>query len=216
MAKPLTLTAATTFIARHLTPTPVEGGAGLMIYRAHPTSGLSRLDPSGDQAPYWAYPWGGGLVLMRHLLAHPGLVQGRRVLDLGAGSGLVGLTAARLGPASVACNDIALPAQAAIALNAALNAVTLTILPQDLLDSPLLPDIDLVLVGDLFYAPDLAARVLAYLRRCQAAGQYVLIGDPGRADLPLADLTPLAQHDVHDFGTSAQGPPRAATVFTLT
>src|SRR5665213_576575 len=34
--------------------------------------------------PYWAFAWAGGQALARHLLDHPELVAGRRVLDFGA------------------------------------------------------------------------------------------------------------------------------------
>ena len=44
--------------------------------------------------PYWASAWAGGQALARHLLDHPELVAGRRVLDLAAGSGLVAIAAA--------------------------------------------------------------------------------------------------------------------------
>ena len=42
----------------------------LRLYRAGPASGLARLASSGG-APYWAYPWAGGLALARYLLDHP-------------------------------------------------------------------------------------------------------------------------------------------------
>ena len=41
--------------------------------------------------PYWAFAWAGGQALGRHILDHPDLVRGKRVLDLGTGSGLTAL-----------------------------------------------------------------------------------------------------------------------------
>src|SRR5918995_6977942 len=41
----------------------------------------------GLPPPYWAFAWAGGQALARYLLDHAETVAGRRVLDLGAGSG---------------------------------------------------------------------------------------------------------------------------------
>src|SRR5262245_33181986 len=51
--------------------------------------------------PYWAFAWAGGLALARHLLDNPSLVVGRRVLDFAAGSGVIGIAAAKAGAAEV-------------------------------------------------------------------------------------------------------------------
>src|SRR5947208_16642452 len=78
--------------------------------------------------PFWAFPWAGGQALARYLLDHPETVRGRTVLDLAAGSGLVGIAAALAGAATVAANEIDRHAEAAIALNARLNDVKLDVL----------------------------------------------------------------------------------------
>src|SRR5438067_10644228 len=51
--------------------------------------------------PYWGFPWAGGQALARHVLDHPEVIAGRRVLDLASGSGLVAVAAARSGAARV-------------------------------------------------------------------------------------------------------------------
>src|SRR6202171_3286788 len=56
--------------------------------------------------PYWAFAWAGGQALARYLLDNPTLVAGRRVLDLGSGSGLVAIAAAKAGAARVLAADI--------------------------------------------------------------------------------------------------------------
>jgi predicted nicotinamide N-methyase len=83
----------------------------------------------------------------------------------------------------------------------------------DLLDGDP-PDAELMLVGDLFYDPALAARVELFLRRCLAAGIAVLIGDPWRAPLPADRLRVVAEYPVADFG-DPNGATRAAAVFEL-
>ncbi len=85
------------------------------------------------------------------------------------------------------CADIDRFAVDAIALNAALNGVVLSATGQNLLAEPLQP-VDCVLVGDLFYEKSLAATTLALLRRHQARGDTVLVGDPGRSYLPRTSL----------------------------
>ncbi|MEU5695295.1 50S ribosomal protein L11 methyltransferase [Actinosynnema sp. NPDC020468] len=149
--------------------------------------------------PFWAFPWAGGQALARHLLDHPHLTAGRRVLDLATGSGLVAIAAARTG-ATVTANDVDPAALAATTLNARANRVTVHTRPGDLLDHD--PDTDVLLAGDVFYDRDLTARVLPFLRRAHARGVEVLLGDPGRAHRPRTGLTLLATHDVpvpHDL-----------------
>jgi predicted nicotinamide N-methyase len=188
---------------------PVRTIPEIRLHLAHAASGLWRLGAAGSAPPYWAYAWAGGAALARHLLDHPMTVADRRVLDLGAGSGLVAIAAARAGAAAVTAAEIDPYALAALRLNAELNGVAIAILGEDVTGGPP-PAADIVLVGDLFYDPEIAARVTAFLARCRAAGGEVLVGDPGRTHLPLARLTPLATYPVSDFGE-----PRLGTVFAF-
>lgn len=184
----------------------------MRLYRAGPQSGVSRL-ASGPGAPYWAYPWAGGLALARYVLDHPATVAQKRVLDLGAGGGIVAIAAMKAGARQATAIDVDPDAIDAIALNAEANAVTVVALCDDPLDGPP-PDVDLVLVGDLFYEPALAARTTAFLDRCRLAGVVALIGDPWRAPLPRARLDCLAEYRLADFG-DASGAATAAAVFAF-
>jgi len=190
---------------------PVPFAPEIRLRLAHPGSGLRRL--AGDEPPYWAYVWGGGAVLARYILDHRETVAGRRVLDLGAGGGIVGIAAALAGARQVLASDVDPNALAAVAVNAAANHVAIEPLPGDLTGGGA-PDVDLVAVGDLFYAADLAQRVTGFLDRCLEAGAHVLIGDPYRAHLPIARLQVLAEYPAPDFG---DGPDAAtpAAVFSL-
>ena len=161
------------------------------------------LAPAEDvpepQPPYWAYAWAGGAVLARYILDRPEAVAGRRVLDLGAGSGLVGIAAAKAGASAVIAAEIDRNGVAAIGLNAAANGVTTAIIDKDITTGPP-PAVDLVLAGDVFYGREVALRVMPFLDCCLAAGIYVLVGDPRRNDLPLSRLRLLAEYLVPDFG----------------
>ena len=201
-------------IARSLRLEPVPTLPEIKLYTAHPGSRLSQFAGDADDppAPYWAYQWAGGLALAHHFRAHPELVQGQRILDLGAGSGLVGITAARLGAHAKAA-EIDPNGRAAVALNAAANSVTLPLLDIDLGSPP--QNIDLIAAGDVFYNAEVAALMLPYLTSCAAAGIKVLIGDPDRRDLPLNQLKQLASYAVGDVGDIRNSTDRRGSVYAL-
>jgi len=197
---------------------PVPFVAEISLHLAHPGSGLRRLAEAwGDDdppPPYWAWVWGGGAALARYVLDNPGCVAGRRALDLGAGSGIVGIAAAKAGARTVIVSEIDPDGRAVLALNAAANGVAFEAIVGDLTaGSP--PAVDLVLVGDLFYAADVAARTAAFLDRCLAAGTPALIGDPHRAWLPRERLRKLADYAAPDFGDAAQATPTDCAVFAF-
>jgi predicted nicotinamide N-methyase len=144
--------------------------------------------------PYWAFAWAGGQALARHILDHPELVRGRRVLDFGAGSGLVAIAVAKAG-GCVTAAEIDPFAQAAIRLNAGLNGVDVAIESADVIDLEAVPW-EVVLAGDMCYERPLAERLTAWLRKLATQGVDVLLGDPGRAYLPAAGLVALARYTV--------------------
>ena len=145
--------------------------------------------------PYWAFAWAGGQALARYLLDNPAMVAGRRVLDLGSGSGLVAIAAAKAGAARVLAADIDALALAAIGLNAAANAVTLETTADDLLAAP--PGaFDVVLIGDLFYERPLAERVLAFVEAARARRRGGAGRRPPPQLFPAGPLPQLAEYSV--------------------
>ena len=187
-----------------------------------------RSGARGTPPPFWAFPWPGGAALARYLLDVPALVAGRRVLDVGCGSGLVSLAAVRAGAAHALALDLDPLALTATRLNAALNDVPprrLRTAPADVLvlasapdDDPLLTGLlaaDVVLAGDLFFERTLAAAMLALLRRAAGAGCLVLTGDPGRTYLPADAFVELAAYDVPVSPALEDAPVRRTRVLRL-
>lgn len=151
------------------------------------------LAREGIEPPYWAFAWAGGQALARHLLDRPDTVRGKRVLDFGAGSGLVALAAACAG-ATVEAAELDPMAASAIRLNATLNGLTLSVTTGDVIGRD--GGWDVVLAGDMFYERKLAAAALPWLRGLVARGALVLLGDPGRAYLPETGLAEVAVYTV--------------------
>jgi predicted nicotinamide N-methyase len=143
--------------------------------------------------PYWAFAWPGGQALARWILDRPADFAGKRVLDFGAGSGLVSIAAAKVG-ASATAAEIDAFALAAIRLNAALNAVVLDVAARDVIGEP--TRWDTVLAGDMCYERPLAERLTFWLRELAASDVTVLLGDPGRNYFPKAGLEQLARYTV--------------------
>jgi predicted nicotinamide N-methyase len=99
--------------------------------------------------PYWAMCWPAGLGLAEHLLATPSLAAGRRVLDLGCGSGVVAIAALVAGARdALACDSDPLAREAVLA-NACMNGVTPRVADR-------VPDnerYDVALLADVLYDP---------------------------------------------------------------
>ncbi len=155
------------------------------------------LAQSGMPPPFWAFAWAGGQALARYLLDNPDVVAGREVLDFGSGSGVVAIAAAMAGAAAVTAAEIDPFAAAAIALNAALNGVTLSATTADPIArrSPSRPPA-VVTAGDICYEQPMTGRAIEWLRHCAARGSLVLLGDPGRAYLPRSGLVERARCQV--------------------
>jgi len=155
------------------------------------------LAAEGLEAPYWAFAWAGGQALARHFLDHPDIVTGRRVLDIGAGSGIAAIAAAKAGAARVTAADTDPFAAAAIRLNAAHNGAEVVVVEDDLMGTePRDAEWDVIVAGDVCYQRDMAGRFAAWLRSRAAAGALVLLGDPGRAYRPDDGLEELARYNV--------------------
>ncbi|MGE3914582.1 MAG: methyltransferase [Hyphomicrobiaceae bacterium] len=150
---------------------------------AHDPQGIfaaaEKLDRGGrlELPPYWAFAWPGGQAIARYLADHPEVVAGRTVLDIGAGSGIGAIAAARAGARHVIAADIDPLAFAVIGINTGLNGCSAVVAAtmQDLLGEPL--EADVVIVSDLVYEPELALRVGRFLETAAAQGATLLLAD---------------------------------------
>ena|SRR5436190_10695110 len=206
------------FVRRHTRLRDVPDVPGLRLHTGDDVMEICRLaglelgqpDPP---LPFWAFPWAGGLAIARHLVDHPELVAGRRVVDVASGSGLCAIVAARNGAADVTAFDVDPIAEAAATLNARANRVQLVARRADPLGTPP-PECDVILAGDVCYEETMAARMIAWLRTAADHGVDVLLGDPHRRYLP-PDLEALATYRVE---TSRELEPTTTTeagVFTI-
>lgn len=212
---PPTLEETRRFIRERTAPAPVPLVPELSLWQATELTPLWQATAAElhgwDDSPFWAFPWAGGQALARHVLDHPALVAGRRVLDFAAGSGLVAIAALRAGAAEAVAVDVDPFCRAAVALNAELNGVLLPFRAEDPLPAPL-PDCDVVLAGDVFYERALAADATAWFRALAARGTLVLAGDAGRAYAPADGYVEVAVHEVPTTVEIEDAPVRRARV----
>ncbi|MCT7377244.1 methyltransferase [Chelativorans sp. EGI FJ00035] len=152
------------------------------------------LDAIGLPPPFWAFAWAGGQGLARYILDHREAVRGRTVFDFATGSGLVAIAACKAGATRVTAADTDPFSATACGLNMAANGVTFGLTADELVGSD--PGCEVLLAGDVFYDRTLAEMVAPWFAHLAASGITVLVGDPGRAYLPKAQMQPLATYSV--------------------
>lgn len=141
------------------------------------------------QPAYWAFCWGSGLALAQFMLNSlvedndnpkpppTAWIEGKTILDIGSGSGVAGIAAAKAGAARVWACDNDADALAATAANAELNQVSLELF-SDLADVP--PGADIALLADVLYDKS----NLPLLQQAQRLAPEVLVADSRINQLP--------------------------------
>lgn len=188
------------FILENTRLQPVSHTPEISLYLADEITPIWRLTEEelgemGVPPPFWAFAWAGGQALSRWLLDTPHEANGKSVVDLATGSGLVGIAAGLTGARTVLAADIDPFCEAAVKVNARANNVVLDFTDANLLDTAP-PKVDLICAGDVFYERDMATAVLKWLMQARANGTRVLVGDPGRNHFPKTGLTLLAEYTV--------------------
>lgn len=198
---PVTLDERLAFVRAHTILAKVPFAPEISVFTATDVTPLwhatqAWLGTFGVDVPFWCVPWAGGQALARWVLDHPDSVRGLRVVDFGAGSGLVALACACAGASSVRAIDVDPLAEAACLLNAEANGAKLDVVCADLVGTAAdALRADVLLAGDVWYERAAADRFGPWLATLASAGVRVLTGDPGRAYVP-AGLEVLARYDV--------------------
>lgn len=170
------------------------------------------LRREGADPPFWAFAWPGGQALARHVLDHPELVAGRRVLDFAAGCGIAAIACVRAGAAAVEAAEIDPLALAAIAINAAANGADVALIDGDVVGQEC--RWDLILCGDVCYEAPMTRHILPWLRRMAGACE-VWVADPGRAYLPDGGRAAIATYAVPTSLELEDSTLRSTTLFRL-
>ncbi|MBV1959859.1 MAG: 50S ribosomal protein L11 methyltransferase [Pseudomonadales bacterium] len=129
-----------------------------------------------DAPPYWALCWAGGQVLARYILDNPKQLLGKTVLDMGAGSGVAAIAAAKAGAKKVYACDCDINSILAINENADLNHVEVeAIESSDLITE----EVDIIIAADLLYD----SSNIPLLKKFLQISNKVLIADSRIGDL---------------------------------
>lgn len=136
-----------------------------------------------ERIPYWSVLWDSAPALAEWLADHPEALDGA-VLELGCGSGLVGLVAAALG-ARVTQTDLFPEALNLAARNAAANYVPgIRRAAADWRAWPLRGSWPVILGADILYERASHAALLEVLAAALAPEGTTYLADPGRPMLP--------------------------------
>lgn len=186
------------FVRAHTAPARVPFVPEIRLWSATEMTPLWQatnewLDARAVDVPFWSTPWAGGQALARWVIDHPEAVRGLRVIDFGAGSGLVAIAAALAGAAHVTAIDVDPLACSACTLNAEANGVAIDVRCEDVVGRLDL-DADVLFAGDVWYERAPAERFARWLADL-AATTRVLTGDPGRTYAPKA-FAEVARYEV--------------------
>lgn len=182
-----------TLSAARIIPVTLPDCNGLRLYLLDDDFPRAPLSPAEMEAAlnepaYWIFCWASGLALARKILREPELVRGKKVLDFGAGSGVVACAAAMAGAREVVACDIDPVSLTASAANAALNGVSVR-LAGDFF--ALKEDFDLVLAADVLYDKANHHFLDAFLQRAPA----VLVADSRVKNLQVAPYRLSGEED---------------------
>lgn len=151
--------------------------------------------------PYWSFCWPGGRVLCKYFLDNPEWIEGRTLVDLGAGSGVVGIAAKKAGAKRVIFCDADERARSAGKVNACRNGVDLEFVAD--FESLLTQDVSawVVAAADVFY--DRSNLPLLNIIKVNFAGAWVADSRTGGESLPGMDILGVYEsHPVPDLDES--------------
>lgn len=160
----------------------------LRVWNTFDLTGLWQVAYERDRnapVPFWAIVWPGGRALARFILDNRKLFSGKRVLDVGTGSGITAVAAAKAG-AKVTGMDIDRGAVVLAGMTAEENKVKCRIVEQDpfMMTPGEMREYDIIIAGDLFYSESLASSSISFFRGAAVAGVDNYVSDGGRTFRP--------------------------------
>lgn len=161
----------------------------LQLWLIDPSTMQRQFSPQETQRllhepPYWCFCWASGLALAQWILANPESVAGKRIIDLGAGSGIVALAAKYAGAREAVACDLDAQALLACRANAALNQLELSY-SQDLFSET--EPYDILFAADVLYDAD----NLPLLQRFPEFAKHIIVADSRQRNFqhPLLNKT---------------------------
>jgi predicted nicotinamide N-methyase len=143
--------------------------------------GDDHADVKDERIPYWADVWPSSVGLARYLLAELRPAASQRVIELGAGLGLVGMMTARLGLPSLITDYLpeAVEMMQFISDLNGLSQAQCQVVDWRTPDPALAAD--LVLAADVAYEARAFEPLIACFRQLLRPGGQVLVSEPGRS-----------------------------------
>jgi predicted nicotinamide N-methyase len=142
---------------------------------------LQNSSKDAEEDPYGSVLWPAAKTVSLRILNPNFDLHGKRVLELGTGTGLVAMAAAMGGASSVLATDYNSFALSLLEKAATLQKVPPGILKTQFLDvkdeSKELPPADIVLVADMLYDPSLAVAVGKRVCEAYNRGSRVIVGN---------------------------------------
>jgi len=140
---------------------------------------LVQKDPN-TPFPFWAKIWASSIALCDFLKAHPNWVQGKNVLEIGAGIGLPSFSIANMA-SSVLISDHAIEAIDLVQKNISyLHLINVSAACLDWNHFPNQINADTILLSDVNYAPDEFEPLLILLNQFLEKGITLIIATPPR------------------------------------
>lgn len=146
------------------------------------------LEGDEDRMPYGVMLWPASIALAHDVLARAGELAGKRVLELGSGTGVPGIVAASFGARvlQIDRNELALHVSAKNAERNGVRGIEGRLTEWDAFSSD--EPFDLILGSDVLYVAPMHDRLRAICEQHLAPGGRVLFSDPFRAaSMPMLE-----------------------------